>query len=424
MLRVRPPITTRPNLPKTTFLQIAPWLLALTAAAAPAYVVRWHAGPIPTTLLENLIVLTVAVYVVARWRTGRRSLVGTPYDLPVVLLLGAGAAAVAVAADHRAALGVYRAYLIEPVAIFYVAADLLRDAQARQWTLLGLAAGGATLAILNLAAFAFAPGHPVGIGTVPVSVYNSPNFVAMFLEPLVAVSIGFLIFGQRRDRYIAGMFLLISLPTLLLTFSRGAYLALAALVVVALLSIRRKVQLLMAAAFLALSVLFWQLPETTGRVAQIFNSKDPANTSVIFRLALWRDTLQLLRAHPLLGTGLTAGYPHNLWLAFWSQLGLVGLVAFAFVFFALLWRGWRALLRGPQSQRPLLWGISTGFVMMAVHGLVDTPYWKNDLSLEFWLVAAMEVAVIAFIRDPTDVLPPLYARELEQGSELVSATTG
>ena len=38
------------------------WSLATTAACLPLYVVRWHIGPLPTTLLENLIGITVVGY--------------------------------------------------------------------------------------------------------------------------------------------------------------------------------------------------------------------------------------------------------------------------------------------------------------------------------------------------------------------------
>jgi hypothetical protein len=37
-------------------------------------------------------------------------------------------------------------------------------------------------------------------------------------------------------------------------------------------------------------------------------------------------------------------------------------------------------------------------VVFGVHGLVDSPYWKNDLSLEFWILAALEVVAIAAMR--------------------------
>jgi glycosyltransferase involved in cell wall biosynthesis len=33
-------------------------------------------------------------------------------------------------------------------------------------------------------------------------------------------------------------------------------------------------------------------------------------------------------------------------------------------------------------------------VLWTVHGLVDSPYWKNDMSAEFWILAAVEIAVL------------------------------
>jgi hypothetical protein len=35
--------------------------------------------------------------------------------------------------------------------------------------------------------------------------------------------------------------------------------------------------------------------------------------------------------------------------------------------------------------------------VFTVHGLVDSPYWKNDLSLQFWILAGLEVIAIAAI---------------------------
>jgi hypothetical protein len=43
------------------------WSLAVTAACLPLYVVRWHYGPLPTTLLETLILITVAGYATTLW---------------------------------------------------------------------------------------------------------------------------------------------------------------------------------------------------------------------------------------------------------------------------------------------------------------------------------------------------------------------
>jgi hypothetical protein len=37
---------------------------------------------------------------------------------------------------------------------------------------------------------------------------------------------------------------------------------------------------------------------------------------------------------------------------------------------------------------------------VAVHGLVDTPIYKNDLATLFWIVAAVQVAAIAALAAP------------------------
>jgi len=58
--------------------------------------------------------------------------------------------------DHLGALGIYRAYFIEPVVIFYVAVDLMRRPGEFRTVLAGFAAGTTVFAIMNLGAWAIA----------------------------------------------------------------------------------------------------------------------------------------------------------------------------------------------------------------------------------------------------------------------------
>jgi O-antigen ligase len=83
-----------------------------------------------------------------------------------------------------------------------------------------------------------------------------------------------------------------------------------------------------------------------------------------------------------------------MWLTTWSETGLLGLLAFAAIFFGLLWRGWRSIARATDIYKPVVWGTTGALVLYLVHGLFDSPYWKNDLSVEFWLVAALQVVAI------------------------------
>ena len=339
------------------------------------------------------------------WRRPLR----TPYDIPILLLLVAGVISVFVAADHRGALGLYRAYFVEPVAIFYVAIDLLRRKESIGRALIALAIGSSAFALLNLFVFAQAvQHHQLNVGSAPSALYGDSNYVAMYLEPPVALAAGLVLFASSpRWRWLGIAWLTIAGAALFVMFSKGTYLALAVLAMVAVISVGRwRVQLF--GALLAVALIVSRIPA----IEQRFST---AVSSLAGRVQLITVTLRMLNEHPLFGVGLGGYsfklngqtpevYPHNVWLTFWVEIGLLGVIAFAVVLFGLLWRGWRAWPRTAGFERAVLWGVLGALVLWAVHGLVDSPYWKNDMSVEFWVLAAIEVAILASLRhEPTAV---------------------
>src|SRR5438309_10823022 len=126
-------------------------LLAATVAGAlaPAYVIRWHVGPLPTTLLEVAILATIAVFAVEPIRQGSLLAWRGPLTAPAVLFIIAGAISVIVAGDHRAALGLYRAYFLEPAAFALILAAIANTPRRAGLVLLGFAAGGMVVAVSN-----------------------------------------------------------------------------------------------------------------------------------------------------------------------------------------------------------------------------------------------------------------------------------
>jgi putative inorganic carbon (HCO3(-)) transporter len=406
---------------ETPLIRYCRWALAVTAACMPLYVVRFRIGPIPTTLLEVLILVTIALYAAGRFQARDWHVQRTSLEIPIALLLIAGIIGIAISPDHVGALGIYRAYFIEPIALFYVAIDLLQTPQQFRVLLLGIAIGATVFALMNLGAWAIALARhqTIATGDAPEALYSSPNAVAMFLEPPFALAAGFALYaGDRRNRLIAAACLVFLLAALLLTLSRAGWLTLAVLAVVAVITIpnrRLKAALLGGALIGGFAVA--QIPYIHERLAR---QLDPTFKDNTFegRLQIWSDTLHMLRDHPILGAGLRAYtqvmapyvtgnripelYPHNVYLAMWAELGLLGLVAFIVLLGMLLWRGWRAFYRAHDFARPLLWGTSAAFVAIAVHGLFDTPYYKNDLAVEFWILAALEIAAIrAFVTRAT-----------------------
>jgi O-antigen ligase len=386
------------------------WSLAATAACLPLYVVRWRIGPVPTTLLEVLILITIVAYLATLLTERRLPAARTAYDIPIALLLVAGVIGIIVAPDHTRALGIYRAYFVEAVACFYIAVDLLRTREDLQKVLLIAAAGSCVMAVGQIASFAIVLAqHRLQLGDAPSFLNTSANAVAMYLEPPLAFAVGFTVFASRpKERWIGGGVLALLLIANVLTLSRASYLAMAVLATVLVLSLqsnRWRLRAVGALAVLGLAVL--EIPIVNHRLLDLAHS-------VTNRTTLYRETFEMLSQRPITGAGISGFpvrvapfrppnlpiqlYPHDMWLTTWSEIGLLGLLSFAVIFFGLLWRGARALPRATDIYRPVLWGAVGALVLYTVHGLFDSPYWKNDLSVEFWLLAALQVVAVRATR--------------------------
>jgi O-antigen ligase len=384
-------------------------LAIVTCALAPAYTLRWHAGPVPTTVLENAIVITIAAFLFESIREGVRPVWRTRVTIPAVLFLIAGAISVVVAPDHRAALGLYRAYIIEPIAFGLVLINAVTTPRRAIALVGGLAAGGAIAGLTNSAVVIAALLHHTYdvVTTPPVVIYNTANAVALYLVPLIAFAGAVVLhWPGRREQVIAAAFLVVGVFAVLLSFSRGGYLALAVVAVGLALSHRYRWRLLAGGAVVAGLLLV--VPALRRRVGTEINFGDPHNT-LVGRSHLWAAALQMLRDHPIFGAGLSGfgsaiapywnanhpdrfTYPHNIVLNFWTESGLLGLAAFAWIFVAAFLLARRGQRHAPNEWRVVNLGVMLALVAVLVHGLVDVPYWKNDLSLEFWVLVSLTLA--------------------------------
>src|ERR1700694_1843612 len=100
--------TTALQVPEAQLIRYSRWALAVTVACLPLYVVRFHVGPIPSTLLEVLIAITVVICVAGRLRTRGWRPARTPLEIPMAVFLFAGLIGIAVSPDHVGAVGIYR----------------------------------------------------------------------------------------------------------------------------------------------------------------------------------------------------------------------------------------------------------------------------------------------------------------------------
>ena len=397
-------------------------LATVTCALAPAYTLRWHLGPLPTTVLENAILVTIAVFLAETaaqrshlaWRTGLL--------VPGALFLIAGAISVAVAPDHRGALGLYRAYFIEPMAFAFVLINVVTTPRRAVMIALGLAIGGIVAGLANSVVVVQALRHHAYdvVNTPPVIIYNTANAVALFLVPLIGFAGAIALHGYNpRVRWTAAAIAILGTLCVVLSFSRGGYLALAAVVVALALSHRRRWAILASGLVAGLALMV--VPVIRHRVLNELDFSSGSNT-LVGRFHLWSVALQMLRDHPIFGAGLSGfstvlapywnptnadrfTYPHNIVLNSWTETGLLGVLAFGWILivgFMLSWRGWRTASPGWPAVHL---GVMLALLAVVVHGLVDVPYWKNDLSLEFWALLSLTLAPAVVRQGPSKASP-------------------
>ena len=236
--------------PLVSWQVVTQWGLYAVTAGLPLYLVRWHVGPLPTTLLEVMILATAAAYVLSLWQQRRYTLRRTGLEIPIVLLLFAGVISIAVALSPRSAAGIYRAYFIEAVAVFYIAVDTLREPGTVRRLLIAAGVGSSLFAIGEFVTFvlAFVHNHII-LGTPPTFLYTSSNSVALYLEPPLVFAAAFALYGTTtRERLVALAFLAVLAAGIVVTLSRGMYTAVVVAAVVAIFTARNARQRLLITA--------------------------------------------------------------------------------------------------------------------------------------------------------------------------------
>lgn len=376
----------------------------LAAALSFAYVLRGKALGVPFTALELALLALVAVYIVEKlvshesFPDPRR----LPYFWPVAVLVVAATISVFTSAERTAAAGLWKAYFIEPALGAYIVADVFRTRDQLGRLLQGFFVAGIVVSVLTEMAFLFAVAvHRPHLVEDPVYVlYNTPNATGLFLGPLVAIAAAMVLYGDRRERGLGVLFLLVGGPGLAISFSRGAWLGvLAALILLAAINARRLVLLGGVAAATVVALL---VPAVRRRIAHEFNPTDPYN-SINTRVAVWKATLQMLRHRPIFGGGLSGFheaiapykqpggyseqllYPHNTFLTFWTETGLLGLVAFVWLLVDVVRRCYLAI-RAHTPQHAYHVAFAAAWATILVHGQLDVPILKNDLA---WLTMAL-----------------------------------
>ncbi len=372
-----------------------------------------------------------------------------PFGLEIILLLIISFIAVAISDFNDSALGIFKAYFFEPALVFLLVLNLFAKDKKLNKILWPLAVSA--LAISVLAIYQQITGNLIfndfwadSANRRVVSFFGYPNAVGLYLAPIILLLTGWLFqkfndIKKKVDIYHrfsgTGKFLIIftitlSLLAIYFAKSKGALVGVGVgLIVFVFLAVTKKIRWALIGLLLitAIGILSYA-PLRNYTMDKTIYSK-----SIQIRRVGWRETLTMLKdGRTISGVGLANYqktikpyhqegvfiedyrdpdwlnkirasaefreqnwqpleiylYPHNIFLNFWSELGLAGMLLFIWIIIKYLIFGFKCLKLNTNNKYLVL-GLIGAMIVIIVHGLVDVPYFKNDLAIMFWVLVGM-----------------------------------
>jgi hypothetical protein len=442
------------------------WILA---ALLPSYLLRAEIIGVPTTLLEMLVVTLIVVWITKNIRrvqsecSLKKSLSQTfrplsiEFAFPILFLL-ISAIAVFASPDKIAALGIWKAYFLEPIILFFIVKnEIKKDPVLSDKIFEALGFCAIFLSIVAIVQWFTGKGIPIpwDFERRVTSVFDYPNALGLFLGPIIIIALIKDLFpnsrscllrgplgrstatGEARDHLNVGFTyisaarsptrgnlielgnrpiiaaknlkkkslqksffwastLILSAVSIVLAQSEAAIVAvIITTILVGLLNRKTKLTTITIAAILSLLIAIspWRGPVLNKLTLQDYSGQ--------VRITQWSETLKMQQDHWLFGAGLSGypivfapyhkashieifQYPHNIFLNFWVELGIAGLIVFLVFSFLVS----RVSLFSPSLSTTSQLSYFT-LLEIFIHGLVDVPYFKNDLAILTWMLLAM-----------------------------------
>ncbi len=391
------------------------YLVFVSPFVFPLYLVKFKMAGIPFTALEVFCYILFGFFLLSLVFGGAKLAWQKPlryYWLAGFLLL-LGATIGVLIAPHfihlpsgelmdaqKVALGVWKGWVVAPLLYFAAVTQVIRSEKETNLLVRLFVYSGALVA---LAAYGFALfGNGITYDLRLSGFFESANYLSLYLVPPLLFSAMLILRRPEKLRwpdYFNLSSLVIIAHALFFTKSYAAIIAVFGALFLGFLWLMGRKRLASRNGIIALAaiaLMFIVVVATqihTAKFRQFLDFKNRSSSTV--RLEIYEVATSLIRENWLAGIspGLfqanyqTKGpeilgqppmewnipHPHNIFFAFWLNSGLLGLVAFLALIILAHRRFTYALVA--------FWGI-------IIHGLFDTPFWKNDLAMIFWLTLA------------------------------------
>jgi O-antigen ligase len=361
---------------------------------------------------ELLLVAAFLAWPVQMALRGKLTYRLTPLDLPILLYL---AVAVFLFLVRSPQLGIavegVRVY-VEYLLWFFVASNLLLNkGQVRalvNWLiLLGtlVALHGVYQYIIGVEIPSTWLDSTESVRTRVFSIVGSPNVLGSFLVLVIPITVSQVLSAKSRLlKYFYALCLAPMVLSLLFTYSRGAWLAMAgALAIYGLLYNWRIILALAAGGYAAIEF----IPGIASRIGYMLSPAYLLSSARAGRVARWNMALDKLQNHPLFGEGFgrfggavaarhipSSNYVDNFYLKTAAESGILGIAAFLW----LLISGIRCALNSYRRLtdtylKGLAVGLISGLLGVLLHNGVENIFEVPMMTVYFWLLTGMTAAL-------------------------------
>ena len=276
-----------------------------------------------------------------------------------------------------------------------------------------------------------------------VATFEYHSRIAKYISLLLPIAVCiFLWYKDIMSRLFLALLIILCSFSLVLTMNRTSWIAILITMLFVGFAVQKK--LLMVIVIGVCALLIFMLPskfithaKTIAQVDKFFASKKTLGD----RLLCWKASISMIREHPLLGIGpgkknfrdafqlyggkikeaekqikkeKASGQPkeikirkksvvkgveklshaHNIFLHIWVETGIVGLLAFLWLFVMVFYssvKSWRALKSG--NEKALLLGITASLISIFSHGSTDS-FWKKPDALFLWYIIGILFVII------------------------------
>jgi O-antigen ligase len=239
-----------------------------------------------------------------------------------------------------------------------------------------------------------------------IGLFPDPHMLAFYLG-LISPFVLVMIFFEKKHRLLLLAISCLLLAVLLLTFSRGGYLGLAAsligMILLAWQRLKRESKVFLGSLMgLALVVgIIFGAPI----ISRFFSSFDLAEGSNFGRLQIWQESLAITGQHPLLGVGL-GNYPaavdfsvnyrsavtsHNLYLDILAEMGIFGLAAWLWFLASAGLASLKAIKHGALIAPAL--GVLAALIYFAVHSFFETAIFNPTVLAFLMIILGLSVSL-------------------------------